>query len=105
VRAELAKHNMEYLVREGQKLGLTIGPVNTVAQAAQHPHLLARNAFVEIDHPMAGRFAYPHHLVAMTETPPAPRRAPLLGEHNTEIFRRLGLSLAEQQGLRAAGII
>jgi len=105
VRAELAKHDMEYLVRDGQKLGLTIGPVNTVAQAAQHPHLRARNAFVEIDHPMAGRFKYPHHLVSMTETPPAPRRAPLLGEHNTEIFRRLGLSLAEQQGLRAAGII
>src|SRR5712692_757888 len=44
VRAELAQHDMEYLVREGQKLGLTIGPVNTVAQAAKHPHLRARNA-------------------------------------------------------------
>ena len=105
VRAELAKHDMEYLVGEGQKRGLTIGPVNTVAQAAHHPHLLARDAFVAIDHPIAGSFKYPHHLVSMTETPPAPRRAPLLGEHNTEIFGRLGLTIAEQQGLRAAGII
>ena len=105
VRAELAKHDMEYLVREGQKLGLTIGPVNTVAQAANHPHLLARDAFVEIDHPLAGPFKYPHHLVAMTQTPPQPRRAPLLGEHNAEVLGALGYSLADLQGLRAAGII
>ncbi len=105
VKAELARHDMEYLVREGQKVGLTIGPVHTVAQAANHPHLLARNAFVEIDHPVAGRFKYPHHLVSMTETPPAPGRAPLLGEHNAEVFGRLGYSATDQQGLRAAEII
>jgi crotonobetainyl-CoA:carnitine CoA-transferase CaiB-like acyl-CoA transferase len=105
VKAELAKYDMEYLVREGQKLGLTIGPVHTVAQAANHPHLLARDAFVEIDHPVAGRAKYPHHLVSMTATPPQPRRAPLLGEHNAEILGRLGISLAEQQTLRAAGVI
>jgi len=105
VKEELARHDMEYLVREGQKIGLTIGPVHTVAQAANHPHLLARDAFIEIDHPVAGRFKYPHHLVSMTETPPTPRRAPLLGEHNAEILGRLGTSATDQQGLRAAGII
>jgi crotonobetainyl-CoA:carnitine CoA-transferase CaiB-like acyl-CoA transferase len=105
VRAELAKYDMEYLVCEGQKIGLTIGPVHTVAQAANHPHLAARDAFVEISHPIAGRFKYPHHLVSMTQTPPAPSRAPMLGEHNQEIFGQLGLSLIEQQGLRAAGVI
>jgi crotonobetainyl-CoA:carnitine CoA-transferase CaiB-like acyl-CoA transferase len=105
VREELAKHDMEDLVREGQKLGLTIGPVNTVAQAANHPHLRARDAFVEIDHPRAGRHKYPHHLVSMTATPPTPARAPMLGEHNAEVFGALGLSLSDQQGLRAAGVI
>jgi crotonobetainyl-CoA:carnitine CoA-transferase CaiB-like acyl-CoA transferase len=105
VKGELARHDMEYLVNEGQKLGLTIGPVHTVAQAANHPHLITRDAFIEIDHPVAGRGKYPHHLVSMTETPPAPRRAPLLGEHNAEIFARLGISASDQQGLRAAGVI
>ncbi len=105
VKAELAKHDMEYLVREGQKIGLTIGPVHTVAQAVNHPHLLARDAFVEIDHPVAGCAKYPHHLVSMTKTPSQPRRAPLLGEHNAEILGRLGLSLIEQQTLRAIGVI
>jgi crotonobetainyl-CoA:carnitine CoA-transferase CaiB-like acyl-CoA transferase len=105
VRKELAKYDMGELVREGQKLGLTIGPVHTVAQAAAHPHLLARDAFVEIDHPSAGRQKYPHHLVSMTATPPTPARAPLLGEHNGEVYGALGLSPIEQQGLRAAGVI
>jgi crotonobetainyl-CoA:carnitine CoA-transferase CaiB-like acyl-CoA transferase len=105
VREELAKYDMEYLVAEGQKLGLTIGPVYTVAQAANHPHLAERNAFAEIAHPIAGRFKYPQHLVSLSATPPVPLRAPLLGEHNAEILDRLGVSREEQQTLRATGVI
>jgi crotonobetainyl-CoA:carnitine CoA-transferase CaiB-like acyl-CoA transferase len=105
IREHLMKYDTEYLVNEGQRLGLTIGPVFTVAQAAHHPHLRARKAFVEIDHPIAGRFEYPRSLVQMTATPPTPSRAPMLGEHNAEILGRLGYSLAEQQGMRAAGVI
>jgi crotonobetainyl-CoA:carnitine CoA-transferase CaiB-like acyl-CoA transferase len=105
IRQELLKYDMEYLVTEGQKLGLTIGPVYTVAQAANHPHLAARHAFAEISHPIAGCFKYPQHLVSLTTTPPAPSRAPMLGEHTAEILSRLGISREEQQSLRATGII
>lgn len=105
VREELLKYDMEYLVTEGQKLGLTIGPVYTVAQAANQPHLAARDAFVEITHPVAGRFKYPQRLVSLTATPPVPSRAPMLGEHNAEILGNLGISREEQQGLRATGVI
>ena len=105
IREELMKYEMEHLVSEGQRLGLTIGPVFTVAQAAHHPHLLARGAFVEIDHPVAGRFQYPRSLVQMTATSPVSSRAPLLGEHNAEILELLGYSPQEQQGMRAAGVI
>ena len=105
IREELLKYDTEYLVSEGQRLGLTIGPVFTVAQATNHPHLRTRNAFVEIDHPVAGRFEYPRALVQMTATPPTSTRAPLLGEHNAEILGRLGYTLEEQQAMRAAGVI
>jgi len=106
IQQELLKHDMDWLVREGQKIGLPIGPVLTVAQAAEHPHLRARNAFVEIDHPVAGRFRYPGPLVRLTATPPIARRAPLLGEHNEEILcERLGYSREELAELRAAGVI
>ncbi|MGO9450420.1 MAG: CaiB/BaiF CoA transferase family protein [Candidatus Binataceae bacterium] len=105
IREELLKHDMEYLVREGQELGLTIGPVHTVTQAANHPHLAARDAFVEIEHPVAGRIKYPHRMVSMTATPPIPARAPMLGEHNAEILDGLGISRDAQQELQSAGVI
>jgi crotonobetainyl-CoA:carnitine CoA-transferase CaiB-like acyl-CoA transferase len=106
IQCELLKYEREWLVREGQKLGLPIGPVLTVAQAAEHPHLKARGAFVEIDHPVAGRFRYPGPLVRLTATPPVARRAPLLGEHNEEILcGRLGLTRDELEGMRAARVI
>ena len=105
VREELLKYDMEYLVSEGQKLGLTIGPVQTVAQAANHPHLAAREAFIEVSHPVAGNYKYPQHLVSLSATPPKLSRAPLLGEHNAEILSSLGISREEQQGLRAVGVI
>jgi crotonobetainyl-CoA:carnitine CoA-transferase CaiB-like acyl-CoA transferase len=106
IQRELLEYDMDWLVREGQKIGLPIGPVLTVAQAAEHPHLRARNAFVEIDHPVAGRLRYPGPLVRLTATPAVARRAPLLGEHNEEILcGRLGYARAELTGLRAAGVI
>jgi crotonobetainyl-CoA:carnitine CoA-transferase CaiB-like acyl-CoA transferase len=105
IRQELARHDMNYLVAEGQRLGLTIGPVHTVAQAAHHPHLRARGAFTEIDHPVAGCFEYPRSLVQMTATPPQSARAPLLGEHNHEILGRLGYTSEDLQVLRAGGVI
>jgi crotonobetainyl-CoA:carnitine CoA-transferase CaiB-like acyl-CoA transferase len=60
---------------------------------------------VELAHPVAGTFKYPRSLVQMTATPPAPARAPLLGEHNSEILGRLRYSPDEQQGMRATGVI
>ena len=105
VREELKKHDMKYLVDEGQKLGLTIGPVYKVSQAARHPHLAARDAFVPIEHPVAGRFMFPRQMVSMTATPPIPSRAPMLGEHNKEILDRLAIPREEQHGLHAAGVI
>jgi crotonobetainyl-CoA:carnitine CoA-transferase CaiB-like acyl-CoA transferase len=105
IREELLKHDMEYLVSEGQRLGLTIGPVYSVSQAANHPHLAARDAFVEIDHPVAGRFLFPRQMVSMTATPPIPARAPTLGEHSNEILDELGISREQLQRFQAGGVI
>jgi crotonobetainyl-CoA:carnitine CoA-transferase CaiB-like acyl-CoA transferase len=105
IRENLAQHDMDHLVTEGQRLGLTIGPVHTVAQAAHHPHLEARGAFVEIDHPAAGSFKFPRSLVQMTATPPESIRAPLLGEHNVSILSRLGYTGEDLRRLQSAGVI
>ena len=105
IREHLMKYDTDYLVREGQRLGLTIGPVYTVAQAAHHPHLRARDAFVDIDHPVAGRFKYPRVLVQMTATPATSTARPLLGEHNVSILTASATPTKICKRLRTAGVI
>ena len=45
-----------------------------------------------VDHPEAGSYDYAGLPFRMSETPPALRRAPLLGEHNAEVYGALGYS-------------
>jgi crotonobetainyl-CoA:carnitine CoA-transferase CaiB-like acyl-CoA transferase len=67
----------------------------------------ARGFFVEIDHPEAGRLSYPSGLAKFSCSPIVfERPAPLLGQHNQEIYcERLGYSPHELSRLRETGII
>jgi crotonobetainyl-CoA:carnitine CoA-transferase CaiB-like acyl-CoA transferase len=66
----------------------------------------ARDFFQEVDHPAAGRLRQAGAPVRMSETPWRVARAPLLGEHNEEVYcDRLGLSRADLVRLRRAGVI
>jgi crotonobetainyl-CoA:carnitine CoA-transferase CaiB-like acyl-CoA transferase len=85
-------------------------PVGTAYDARamfDDPHFEARGDFVTVDDPVAG----PHRQQAPFPRldgarPAAPRPAPSLGEHNEEIWGGvLGLSSAEQDRLRADGVI
>ena len=88
--------------------GWAIAPVNTAADIAHDEQLAARDYFQRVEHPgldrsltLIGPFA------KLSETPaPATRRAPMLGEHNTDILQgELGLSGEELAALAAAGVI
>ncbi len=85
-------------------------PVGTAYSAADilaDPHFAARGDLVTIDDPVAG----PHQQQAPFprldgRRPTPPRPAPLLGEHNDEVWRGLvGLSGEELEGYRSAGVI
>jgi CoA:oxalate CoA-transferase len=87
--------------------GVPCGPVNTVDKVLSDPHVLHRGMVVEADrpHPVAG----PHRLVGNpVKTGSADRYAPapLLGEHNRDVFGGLlGLSDDRLEALRADGVI
>jgi crotonobetainyl-CoA:carnitine CoA-transferase CaiB-like acyl-CoA transferase len=70
-------------------------------------HLKARGFFATIDHPATGPLQYPGALYKFSQTPWEIRRpAPLLGQHNEEIYgRRLGMSREEVAKLREGGIV
>ena len=87
--------------------GCPAGHYATAAEVAASPQLAARGFFTEAEHPRAGRLRYPTAAYHMSETMPrCERAAPLLGQHNQELFGdRLGLAHDELAELRTAGVI
>ena len=75
-----------------QAAGLAAGWVQDVEDHLADEHLKARGAYVELDHPTAGKRMYPTNAIArLSGTPILPSvRAPLLGEQTDEICRELG---------------
>jgi len=88
-------------------LGLASAPVLTVGESIEDRHLKARDAFVEIDHPEAGKVKILAPWVRFSDTPGAiTRPSPLLGQHNREVFSQvLGLSGEEIDALEAKKVI
>ncbi|MDY6843592.1 MAG: CoA transferase [Thermodesulfobacteriota bacterium] len=81
---------------------------NTLSDLFSDEHLKSRNWFVEIAHPELGAtFKYPGAPYLHQKTPwKAHTRAPLIGEHNLEIYHNeLGISKEQLTILCAAGVI
>jgi crotonobetainyl-CoA:carnitine CoA-transferase CaiB-like acyl-CoA transferase len=81
-----SQYKKEELFRICQEGGVPVGPAYTAEDVINSEHLRARNYFVEIDHPVIGRTKYPGAPYFLSETPWKAGRAPLLGEHNEEVF-------------------
>jgi crotonobetainyl-CoA:carnitine CoA-transferase CaiB-like acyl-CoA transferase len=94
------------LFREGQKRGVPILPVNSVADLLVDPQLEARDFWVELDHPVVGTMKYPREGIYCDDWPPPRKTAPLLGEDNERIYcGELGYRTSDLEVLRAAGVI
>jgi CoA:oxalate CoA-transferase len=84
-----------------------VGMALDMPHLVRDPHLQAREFFAEAEHPVAGRLRFPGAPFKMSATPWSLRRpAPLLGQHNEEIYLGLlGHEAAELQGWMAGGVI
>jgi len=86
--------------------GVPSGPINSYAEALADPQALARQMVVDLVHPGAGPIKALGVPVKLSDTPGAvDRPAPLLGQHTSEILAELGYTEAEQQDLKAQGVI
>ena len=80
--------------------------VNSVEDLLSDEQYEARGFWTEIDHPKAGPLPYASSPYKMSETPAKPARAPLLGEHNEEIYcGQLGMDRGDLVRLRGIGVI
>ena len=90
-----------------EKYHMLFGIVQEPDDLAHCPHLEAREFFQEVDHPVIGCIKVPFRLWSMPDAPVVYRRpAPLLGQHNFEVFgEMLGLDTDRMVALTARGVI
>ncbi len=102
------KHTKAELYEEAIKRRILFCPVTTIADVLQDPQLSVRDFWQEVEHPELGTtITYPGGFVKLSESPCRIWcRAPLIGEHNREIYgNELGFSEDELILLKQTGII
>ena len=107
IREWTLAHDKMDIMTKCQAAGCPVSAVFTIEEAVRHPHLHARNYFVDVAHPALGTLQC---LGAPFRLPASPggakRGAPLLGQHNDAVWGGLlGKSAAELQRLRQQRVI
>jgi crotonobetainyl-CoA:carnitine CoA-transferase CaiB-like acyl-CoA transferase len=97
-----SKHDIH---QKGAEEGIAVGPIHSAPEVLADPQLAARGYFTEVEHSEAGKQRYAGWPYRMSATPPrVSRPAPLLGQHNREVYcSELGYSAAEFEQLRRVG--
>jgi benzylsuccinate CoA-transferase BbsE subunit len=101
-------HTKAELYEGAIEKNIILYPLSNAEDIVNNRQLRARGYWVELEHPELGtRITYPGAFVKASETGcTMSRRAPLIGEHNEEIYvKELGFSRERLATLRQAGII
>lgn len=86
--------------------GVPCGAVLDSSEVLSDPHLKARGMIVTLEHPTRGAYPMPANPVRLSDSPTEVVRAPLLGEHNAEVYGKLlGYGDTELDTLRRDGVI
>jgi len=110
INAQVTSFTLRFLKEELAELlqrhGIPGLPVNSPSDFMKDPHIQARGFFAEVTHPVLGTFAQPGSPFMVDGKRGAPAPAPLLGQHNEEVYcRELGLARREVEALAADGVI
>ncbi len=106
VGAWTSEHTSAEIEKAGIEFGVPCSPVRTPLDVVGDEQLAFRQFFVELDHPAAGRLKYPGAPHKFSQTPWSARTpAPLLGEHNSEVYGKLGYGLQDLLRLAQSGVI
>jgi crotonobetainyl-CoA:carnitine CoA-transferase CaiB-like acyl-CoA transferase len=101
------RHTRKELLKGAVPRGVSIGPLSSMQDLLDDECLNARNYWTKIEHPELGTsITYPKEYIRSTEMDCSTRfRAPLIGEHNGEVYKGIGLSEKDLDSLKRAGII
>ena len=106
VEAWTEKHTKQEAMETLGAAGVPCGAVLDSAEVIANQHLIDRGMIVTIEHPHRGRMPIPGNPVRLSDSPTEVSRAPLLGEHNGEVYgAALGLDAAGLDTLKKDGVI
>ena len=94
------------LFHEASQKRMLFGLVQTPEDLASCPQLESRGFYREIEHPVMGHVRLPAVLLNMSATPYQLRlTAPLLGQHNVEVYAELGLNPKDLTRLQRMDVV
>jgi len=100
-------HTKAELLAGATKRRISICPLSTMQDLVTDPNLQERRFWTEIAHSELNvRLPYPGQFIRSSVTSLATKtRAPLIGEHNAEVYAGIGLSKEQLVALRQSGAI
>jgi benzylsuccinate CoA-transferase BbsE subunit len=107
VAAFFLKHTKKEIFDGAIERNLSIFPLSGMRDLLNDGQLQSRNFWKEIEHPELGKsITYPGEFARSSEKDLSTRfRAPLIGEHNTELYSEIGFTRQDLVVLKQAGII
>jgi formyl-CoA transferase len=97
------KHEVMKIMGEA---GVPCGAVLDSVELLNDPHLRERGMIVTVDHPVRGKFTMPGCPVKLEDSPADITTAPLLGQHNREIYgAMMGFKDDDLEQLKQQGVI
>ena len=89
-----------------EEAGVPCAPVLKRKEVIEHPVIKANKLIIESEHPVAGKIRQTRPAARFSQSVPEMKRgAPVLGEHNEEILKALGMDDAAIEALVAEGVI
>ena len=97
------KHEVQTILGDA---GVPCGKILDTVELLEDAHLRQRGMIVDVEHPVRGKFSMPGCPVQLEDSPAEIRIAPLLGQHNAEVYGQfLGLGSDQLAQLKEQGVI
>ena len=100
-----ATDTREHWLKILREVDIISAPINTLLEASRDPDVIANNYTIEIDHPRVGKIKEVGFPWKFHKTPAKAGIAPELGEHNNEVYKKLGYSDADIERFKKEGVI